>query len=147
MATHRMTANAESLAIKKPAWGRKMQQRPMRRRRTNHEKDYSVAQESACSGGMHARWRGGSPGDDHISKSTFKARCWETQIDFIQHFDLERITTGADDAFVKYLCHTKNGKSLRNVEYLRIRNGKLESMECYFGAQSSFPSAVSAGQP
>jgi len=22
-------------------------------------------------------------GDDHIGKSTFKARCWETQIDFI----------------------------------------------------------------
>jgi len=85
-------------------------------------------------------------GDDHISKSTFKTRCWETQIDFIRHFDLERITTGEDDAFVKYLCHTKNGKSFRNVEYLRIRNGKLESMECYFGEQSSFPSAVSAGQ-
>jgi hypothetical protein len=31
------------------------------------------------------------------------------------------------------------------VEYLRIRNGKLESIECYFGAQSSFPSAVSNG--
>ena len=85
-------------------------------------------------------------GDDHISKSTFKTRCWDTQIDFIRHFDLERITTGEDDAFVKYLCHTKNGKSFRNVEYLRIRNGKLESMECFFGAQSSFPSAVSAGQ-
>ena len=46
-------------------------------------------------------------GDDHISKSTFKTRCWETQIDFIRHFDLERVTTGADDAFVKYLCHTR----------------------------------------
>ena len=84
--------------------------------------------------------------DDHISKSAFKTRCWDSQIDFIGHFDLERITSGADDAFVKYLCHTKNGKSFRNVEYLRIRNGKLESIECYFGAQSSFPSAVSAGQ-
>ena len=84
--------------------------------------------------------------DNHISKSTFKTRCWETQIDFIQHFDLERVTTGADDAFVKYLCHTKNGKSFRNVEYLRIRNGQLESIECYFGEQSSFPSAVSTGQ-
>src|SRR5277367_3041641 len=84
--------------------------------------------------------------DDHISKSTFKARCWETQIDFIGHFDLERIATGAEDAFVKYLCHTKDGKSFRNVEYLRIRNGKLQSIECYFGAQSSFPSAVSTGQ-
>jgi ketosteroid isomerase-like protein len=85
-------------------------------------------------------------GDDHISKSTFKTQCWDTQINFIKHFDLERITTGADDAFVKYLCHTTNGKSFRNVEYLRIKNGQLESIECYFGAQSSFPSAVSTGQ-
>ena len=85
-------------------------------------------------------------GDDHISKSTFKTRCWETQIDFIKHFDLERVTAGADDAFVKYLCHTKNGKSFRNVEYLRLRNGKLESIECYFGSESSFPSAVSNGK-
>jgi ketosteroid isomerase-like protein len=84
-------------------------------------------------------------GDDHISRSTFKTQCWDTQVDFIGHFDLERITTGADDAFVKYLCHTKNGKSFRNVEYLRIKNGKLESIECYFGAESSFPSAVSKG--
>ncbi|HXP41754.1 MAG TPA: nuclear transport factor 2 family protein [Candidatus Acidoferrales bacterium] len=85
-------------------------------------------------------------GDDHISKSTFKTRCWETQIDFIGHFDLERVTTGAEDAFVKYLCHTKDAKSFRNVEYLRIKNGKLQSIECYFGEQSSFPSAVSTGQ-
>jgi ketosteroid isomerase-like protein len=85
-------------------------------------------------------------GDDHISKGTFKTQCWDTQVDFIQHFDLERITTGAEDAFVKYLCHTKNGKTFRNVEYLRIKDGKLESIECYFGAQSSFPSAVSTGK-
>jgi SnoaL-like domain len=85
-------------------------------------------------------------GDDHISKSTFKSRCWDSQVDSIGHFDLERISTGADDAFVKYLCHTKNGKAFRNVEYLRIASGKLESIECYFGAQSNFPSAVSAGQ-
>ena len=85
-------------------------------------------------------------GDDHISKSAFKTQCWDTQVDFIGHFDLERITTGAGDAFVKYLCHTKNGKSFRNVEYLRIKNVKVESIECYFGAQSTFPSAVSTGQ-
>jgi ketosteroid isomerase-like protein len=84
-------------------------------------------------------------GDDHISKSTFKTQCWDTQINFIKDFDLERVSTGANDAFVKYLCYTTNGKSFRNVEYLRIKNGKLESIECYFGAQSSFPSAVSKG--
>jgi ketosteroid isomerase-like protein len=85
-------------------------------------------------------------GDDHISKSAFKTQCWDTQVDFIGHFDLERVNTGAGDSFVKYLCHTKNGKSFRNVEYLRINNGRLESIECYFGAQSTFPSAVSTGQ-
>ena len=85
-------------------------------------------------------------GDDHISKSTFKTRCWDSQVEFIDHIDLERVTTGENDAFVKYLGHTKNGKSFRNVEYFRIKNGKLESLECYFGAQANFPSAVSSGQ-
>lgn len=85
-------------------------------------------------------------GDDHISKSTFKSQCWDTQVDFIGHFDLERISSGANDAFVKYLCHTRNGKTFQNVEYLRIADGRLQSIECYFGAQSSFPSAVSTGQ-
>jgi ketosteroid isomerase-like protein len=84
-------------------------------------------------------------GDDHITKSTFKKQCWDTQIKFIEKFDLERITTGKEDAFVKYLCYTKNGKSFRNVEYLQIRDGKIEAIECYFGGKDTFPSAVSEG--
>ena len=78
-------------------------------------------------------------GDDHISKSTFKTRCWETQIDFIKHFDLERVNTGADDAFVKYLCHTKDGKSFRNVEYLKINDGKLRSISAISASNPAFP--------
>jgi ketosteroid isomerase-like protein len=85
-------------------------------------------------------------GDDHISKSVFKTRCWETQINFIERFELERVIGNGNDAFVKYLCLTKNGKSFRNVEYLRLTDEKVEAIECYFGAQSSFPSAVSGGQ-
>ena len=83
--------------------------------------------------------------DDHISKSAFKARCWESQIDFIERFELERVIVDGSDAFVKSLCRTKNGKSFRNVEYFRFRDDKVEAIECYFGEQSSFPSAVSAG--
>jgi ketosteroid isomerase-like protein len=85
-------------------------------------------------------------GDDHISKSTFKTQCWDTQAPLISSCDLERISTGTDDAFVKYVGHTTNGKSFRNVEYFRIKNGKFESLECYFGAPSNFPSAVSTRQ-
>jgi hypothetical protein len=82
--------------------------------------------------------------DDHISKSAFKTRCWEPNIDFIKRFDLEEVIGNGDECFVKYLCHTKNGKSFRNVEFFRLSNNKIESIECYFGEMSSFPSAVSS---
>jgi ketosteroid isomerase-like protein len=84
-------------------------------------------------------------GDDHISKSAFKTNCWDTQINFIDGFDLERVIGNGDWAFAKYLCRTKNGKSFRNVEYFQIRDGKIESIECYFGGKDTFPSAVSKG--
>jgi ketosteroid isomerase-like protein len=85
-------------------------------------------------------------GDDHISKSAFKTKCWETQINFIERFDLQRVFGSGNEAFVMYICRTKNGKTFRNVEYLQLRDGKVAAIECYFGAQSSFPSAVSTGQ-
>jgi len=84
--------------------------------------------------------------DDHISKSTFKTRCWESQIDFIERFYLQRVIGNGNEAFVMYDCRTKNGKTFRNVEYFRLRDDKVEAIECYFGAQSSFPSAVSSGK-
>jgi ketosteroid isomerase-like protein len=84
-------------------------------------------------------------GDDHLNKSTFKAQCWQSQIDFIDRFDLQRVFGSGNEAFVMYVCRTKNGKTFRNVEYLRLRDDKLEAIECYFGAQSSFPAAVSKG--
>src|SRR5271168_2223916 len=40
-------------------------------------------------------------GDDHISKSAFKAQCWDTQVNFIDRFDLERVFGSGNEAFVK----------------------------------------------
>jgi ketosteroid isomerase-like protein len=84
--------------------------------------------------------------DDHISKSAFKSNCWESQKNFIHHFDIERLFAQGNEAFLKYLCHTTNGKTFRNVEYVRVREEQIEAIECYFGARSSFPSAVSIGK-
>jgi ketosteroid isomerase-like protein len=83
-------------------------------------------------------------GDDHISRSTFKTQCWDTQAKLIERSDLERVIASGNEAFVKYLCHTTNGKSFRNVEYLRFRDGKVEALECYFGG-AGYPSAASKG--
>ncbi|HUO93021.1 MAG TPA: nuclear transport factor 2 family protein [Rhizomicrobium sp.] len=82
--------------------------------------------------------------DDHISKAAFKKNCWETQVNYIQSFDLELVAVKGDEALVKYLCHTPNGKSFRNVEYFRLRDQKIAAHECYFGGHMTYPSSVSA---
>lgn len=87
-----------------------------------------------------------SPLDDHISKSDFKTRCWDTQIAYIDRFDLKQVIGKGDEVFVMYVCHTTNGKTFRNVEYVQLRDGKVKAVECYFGGKSSFPSAVSTGK-
>ena len=84
-----------------------------------------------------------SPADDHISKSAFKKGCWDTQIAFIERHDLKRVIGTGNEAFVMYVCHTTNGKRFRNVEYLRLRDAQVEAIECYFGGQNGYPSAVS----
>jgi ketosteroid isomerase-like protein len=86
-----------------------------------------------------------SPIDAHISKSAFKRGCWDTQIPFIGRFDLEHVAGTGNDAFVMYVCHTTNGRTFRNVEYLRLKGEQVAAVECYFGGQNSYTSAV-AGQ-
>lgn len=79
--------------------------------------------------------------DDHISKTAFKKQCWNTQSALIGKFDLELVFGAGDEAFVKYLCHTKSGKAFRNVEYLRLKDKRVEAIECYFGG-AGYPSAT-----
>jgi hypothetical protein len=81
-------------------------------------------------------------GDDHISKSAFKTRCWDTQIAFIERFDLSHVIAAPNEAFVMYVCHTSNGKTFQNIEYVALRGDKVAAIDCYFGAQNSFASAV-----
>jgi ketosteroid isomerase-like protein len=87
-----------------------------------------------------------SPLDDHISKSAFKAGCWDTQIAYIDRFDLKQVIGADNEAFVMYVCHTTNGKTFQNVEYIQFRDNKVKAIECYFGGKASFPSAVSTGK-
>jgi ketosteroid isomerase-like protein len=86
-------------------------------------------------------------GDDHISKAAYKKNCWESQKDFIKNFDMEGVMVKGDDVYLKYLCHTTNGKSFRNMEYHRVRDGRIASIECYFGGTSTFASAVGSQKP
>ena len=79
-------------------------------------------------------------GDDHISRSTFKTQCWDTQAKLIERSDLERVMACGNEAFVKYLCHTTNAVNhFETWNISGISDSKLGALECYFGAQSNFP--------
>ena len=81
-------------------------------------------------------------GDDHISKSVFKSRCWEPNINLTKGLDIEVMIAKGDQAFIKYLGRTTTGKTFRNVELHRVRGGQITSIECFFGGNMSFPTGV-----
>ena len=84
-----------------------------------------------------------SPNDNHDSKSLYKSRCWAPNVNLIRHFDLQRIAATGDDAFVMYVLHITNGKKVENIEYFRMRDGRVASVRCYFGQENSYPAAQS----
>ena len=84
-----------------------------------------------------------SPNDNHDSKSVFETRCWTPNVNLIAHFDLQQIAGNGNDAFVMYVLHIKNGKKIENVECFHLRDGRVESVRCYFGQQNSYPAAQS----
>ena len=84
-------------------------------------------------------------GDDHISKSAFKTQCWDTQIPLIDRFELELVLDNGNEALVQYVCWTKNGKSIRNVEHLTFKGDKIAAIYCFFGGAAGYPSAADKG--
>jgi ketosteroid isomerase-like protein len=74
-----------------------------------------------------------SPYDDEIDKATYFVRCWRVT-DWIERHELERIFVEGDEAFVKYRCVAKGGKSFRNTEFFSFEGDKIKRIEVYFGA-------------
>ena len=84
-------------------------------------------------------------GDDHISKSTYKTQCWDTQSALIGRFELQSLLDNGNEAFVKYVCWTTSGKVFQNVEHFTFKGEKIAALECYFGNQAGYPSAANKG--
>jgi ketosteroid isomerase-like protein len=81
-------------------------------------------------------------GDDHLSKAAFKTTCWEPNINLTKSMVPELMMSKGDEVFVKYLGRTVSGKTFRNVELHKVRDGKIVSIECFFGEKAAFPAAV-----
>lgn len=80
--------------------------------------------------------------DDHIPAERFRAKCWN-QAEHIRRFDFVRIAGGENDAFALVHVITKQGQVIRNIEYFRFDDGKIESIEVFFGGTGQgFPTNV-----
>jgi len=79
-------------------------------------------------------------GDDHINLKLYKERCWPNANN-TKRFDLEKIMIDGDFAFVLYNGLTTSGKSFRNTERFKLKDGKIVENECFFGTGISFPNS------
>jgi hypothetical protein len=78
--------------------------------------------------------------DDHITVTKFKEKCW-VQADHIKRFDFEKIIGDSTQAFAIVHVITSDDKVIRNVEYFKFENGKIKSIEVFFGGTGAgFPS-------
>ena len=78
--------------------------------------------------------------DDHIPLAVYKQRCWP-QSKLIKQIDFISIVQEGDHAFALYTGITTDGKVIRNAEYYTFSNGKIKSIECFFGGSGAgYPS-------
>jgi len=74
--------------------------------------------------------------DDHIPLAVYKQRCWP-QSKFIKKIDFITIVQDGDHAFALYTGTTTDNKVIRNTEYYTFSNGKIKSIECFFGGSGA----------
>ncbi len=81
-------------------------------------------------------------GDDHISLVQYKEKCWPTS-KFFRHIEFPKIVVDGNTAFAIYNITTTDNKVVHNVEYYTFINGKIKSIECFFGAGIGYPGNTS----
>lgn len=74
--------------------------------------------------------------DDHIPLAEFKTKCWP-QSQFIKKVEFEKIVAQGNSAFAIYNLTTNDNKVIRNTEYYTFSNGKIKSIECFFGGSGA----------
>jgi len=81
-------------------------------------------------------------GDDHITLATYKERCFPN-CKIFQKIDYPKILVDGNTALIIYEITTTNNKMVRNVEYWTFSNGKIKSIECFFGGTGAgYPAAA-----
>jgi ketosteroid isomerase-like protein len=70
--------------------------------------------------------------DDHLSIEQFKAKCWN-QAGHIARFEFPKIVGDDREALAIVHVVTRDGRVIRNVELFTFRDGRIASIEVFFG--------------
>jgi ketosteroid isomerase-like protein len=73
-----------------------------------------------------------SPIDNALDRTTYFKRCWPNSR-YTESFDYIYQKEEGDRAFIVYEARTTSGKRFRNAEIHTVRDGKLLTVEVYFG--------------
>jgi hypothetical protein len=77
--------------------------------------------------------------DDHIPIEKFKEKCWP-QATFIQRFEFVKIMGNNNEAFAIIHVVTSDNRIIRNTEYFTFSDGKIKTIEVFFGGSGQgFP--------
>ena len=80
-------------------------------------------------------------GDDHISLAAYKEKCWGTS-QFVKKVEFSKIIVQGNSAFAIYNITTTDNKTVRNTEYYTFKNGKIKTIECFFGQGPGYPGST-----
>jgi hypothetical protein len=77
-------------------------------------------------------------GDDHLSLIRYKQKCWGN-VKFFKKIEFIKIAEDGNTAFAMYNITDTDNKVAHNVEYYTFSNGKIKSIETFFGTGVHYP--------
>lgn len=75
-----------------------------------------------------------SPHDDHIDRATYLERC-RPNSERTKSINIRKLFDRGDEAFVLYDLEPEDAEPFRNAEFFTGRDGKIESVQVYFGSK------------
>jgi ketosteroid isomerase-like protein len=95
---------------------------------------FQAREREAFAGLLAEGFRFSSPHDPDLDQDGYFERCWQN-MEHMRSIELERVVESGDEVFVRYLVERTSGERFRNVELHTVRDGRIERVEVYYGAE------------
>jgi ketosteroid isomerase-like protein len=97
-------------------------------------KAYETKDRSALESTLSDDFTFTSPHDNHIDRVTYLERCWPNS-KHTKAIHIRKLFDQGNEAFVLYDFEPDNGQPFRNTEFFNGDDGKIKTIEVYFGSK------------